>query len=189
MNWKLLLWVVVPLMAAPVFGPTLIEAVAEESGARAGGALAGESLKGSHWSAIKASGVYVVSVQSGSSVLEALSDFASSQSIRGGQITGIGGASEATLRFFDPATRQYVDKRFAEQMEISSLAGNISDVLGVATLHMHITLGRRDYTAVAGHLLDAKISGAGEFFVYPIDVKIAKVKDQALGLNLYDFDK
>jgi predicted DNA-binding protein with PD1-like motif len=54
---------------------------------------------------------------------------------------------------------------------------------------MHITLGRSDYSALAGHLMDAKIRGAGEFFVYPLDARIVKVKNEDTGLNLYDFDR
>jgi uncharacterized protein len=43
-------------------------------------------------------------------------------------------------------------------MEISNLSGNISEAEGKLLLHMHITLGRKDYTALAGHLLDAKFA-------------------------------
>lgn len=74
-------------------------------------------------------------------------------------------------------------------MEISNLTGNISEVDGAPVLHMHITLGRSDYSALAGHLMDAKIRGAGEFFVYPLDTRIFKVKNEDVGLNLYDFDR
>jgi uncharacterized protein len=63
-------------------------------------------------------------------------------------------------------------------MEISNLSGNISEAEGKLLLHMHITLDRKDYTALAGHLLDAKIRGAGEFLVYPTNSKVVKVKDE-----------
>jgi predicted DNA-binding protein with PD1-like motif len=72
-------------------------------------------------------------------------------------------------------------------MEISNLSGNISQAEGKLLLHLHITLGRKDYTALAGHLLDAKIRGAGEFFVYPINSKVFKVKNEDVGLYFYDF--
>jgi len=146
-----------------------------------------QTLKGSHWTAKKVENVYIVSVQDKSSILNALTDFVTSQKIQAGQITGIGAANEATLRFYDPVTKKYMDKGFKEQMEITNLSGNISTVEGKITLHLHITLGRKDYTALAGHLLDANIRGAGEFFVYPIDVKVIKEKDEETGLNLYDF--
>ncbi|MBL7736940.1 MAG: hypothetical protein JNL51_15895 [Chitinophagaceae bacterium] len=86
-----------------------------------------------------------------------------------------------------PVTKKYVDKTFSEQMEISNLSGNISEVQG--KLMLHVTLGRRDYTALADQLLDASIRGAGEFFVYSVNSKVIKVKNEAVGLNFYDFEK
>jgi len=74
-------------------------------------------------------------------------------------------------------------------MEIANISGNISENEGKPLLHLHITLGRKDYTALAGHLLDAKIRGAGEFIIYPIDSKIIKTKNEDVGLNFYDFEK
>jgi predicted DNA-binding protein with PD1-like motif len=148
-----------------------------------------QPLKGSHWTAKKVESAYIVSVEDRSSILEALTDFVTSQKIQAGQITGIGAVNEATLRFFDPITNKYSNKAFNEQMEVSNLSGNISTVEGKTILHLHITLGRKDYTALAGHLLDAKIRGAGEFFVYPIDAKVIKVKNEEIGLNIYDLSQ
>jgi len=146
-------------------------------------------LEGNHWTARKVDDVYIVSVQDKSSISEALTDFAISQKIQGGEVTGIGAVNEATLRFFDPATKKYDDKVFNEQMEISNLSGNIAIEAGKTFLHLHITLGRRDYTALAGHLLDAKTRGAGEFFIHPVDTKMIKVKNDDVGLYFYDFQK
>ncbi|MFT4204017.1 MAG: DNA-binding protein [Chitinophagaceae bacterium] len=148
-----------------------------------------QNLKGKNWTARKAEHTYIVSVADKSSIVDALTDFVLSQKIPAGQITGIGATNAATLRFFDPVTKKYVDKTFTEQMEISNLSGNISEVAGKAMLHLHVTLGRSDYTALAGHLLDAKVRGAGEFFVYPVNSKIIKVKNEEVGLNFYDFEK
>ena len=144
-------------------------------------------LTGNHWTANRVEGAYIVSIEDRASILDALTDFISSQKIQAGQITGIGATNEATLRSFDPNSKKYVDKTFNEQMEISNLSGNISEAEGKLLLHMHITLGRRDYTALAGHLLDAKIRGAGEFFVYPLNFRAVKTKNKDVGLYFYDF--
>src|ERR1700752_243104 len=146
-----------------------------------------ETLKGNHWTAKRVEGAYTVSIEDKASVLDALTDFISSQKIQAGQITGIGATNEATLRFFDSSSRKYVDKTFSEQMEISNLSGNISEADGKLLLHLHITLGRQDYTALAGPLLDAHVRGAAEFFVYPIASTVVKVKNEAVGLYFYDF--
>ncbi|MFT4092067.1 MAG: DNA-binding protein [Niabella sp.] len=135
-----------------------------------------QNLKGKNWTARKVAHTYIVSVADKIGILDALTDFVVAQEITAGQITGIGATNEATLRFFDPVAKKYVDKTFSEQMEISNLSGNISEVEGKPMLHLHVTLGRRDYTALAGHLLDARIRGAGEFFIYPINSKVVKVK-------------
>lgn len=146
-------------------------------------------LKGSHWTAKKIDTTYIVSVKNKSSIVEALTDFVKSQKIQSGEITGIGAVSEATLRFFVPSTKNYVDKTFNEQMEVSNISGNVSEIDGQPLLHLHITLGRQDYTALAGHLLDAKIHGAGEFIFYPLDTKMVKIKDKEVGINFYDFEE
>lgn len=148
-----------------------------------------EIFKGRCWIAKKVEEAYMISIKDGSSIVEALTDFVSIRKIQAGQITGIGAVSEATLRFFVPSAKSYIDKTFNEQMEVSNISGNISMVEGTPLLHLHITLGRQDYTALAGHLLDAKIRGAGEFMCYPLDTEAIKIKDKELGINLYDFEK
>lgn len=72
-------------------------------------------------------------------------------------------------------------------MEMSNLSGNISEAEGKPLLHLHATFGKSDYTALAGHLEDAKIRGAGEFFIYPLNTCVVKVKNENIGLNIYDF--
>ncbi|PZP51613.1 MAG: DUF296 domain-containing protein [Pseudopedobacter saltans] len=146
-------------------------------------------IKGKGWTARKVDSTYIVSLDDKTSILDDLTDFVTSQKIKAGSIIGIGAINEATLRFFDPKTKNYVDKKFAEQMEVSNFTGNISEVLGKPMLHLHVTLGRSDYSALAGHLLDGKIRGAGELYIYPVDSKIIKVKNENVGLNFYDFEK
>ncbi|PWN71552.1 DNA-binding protein [Chryseobacterium phosphatilyticum] len=148
-----------------------------------------QNLKGNNWLARKVNSVYIVSINNHSNVVEALTDFIQNQRIYAGEVTGIGAVSEATLRFFNPIKKNYVDKTFNEQMEISNISGNVSEIAGKQTLHLHITLGREDYTALAGHLLEAKISGAGEFIFYPLDTRMVKTKNEDIGINFYDFEK
>ncbi|WP_262696614.1 PPC domain-containing DNA-binding protein [Chryseobacterium sp. G0186] len=124
-----------------------------------------------------------------SNIVEALTDFIKTQHILSGEVTGIGAVDEATLQFFVPSAKKYVDKTFQEQMEVSNISGNVAVIDGESTLHLHITLGREDYTALAGHLLEARIHGAGEFIFYPLNTRVVKTKDHKTGINLYDFEK
>jgi len=147
-----------------------------------------QNLKGKNWAARKINHTYILSIDDKSSIVDTLTDFVASQKIVAGEITGIGATNEATLRFFDPDTKEYVDKTFTEQMEISNLSGNISEVEGKLMLHLHVTLGKSDYSALAGHLYDAKVRGAGEFFINAINTKVVKIKNEDIGLNFYEFE-
>lgn len=147
-----------------------------------------QNFKGNNWSARKVDHIYIVSVRDRSSIVDALTDFINSENITAGEVTGIGAVDEATLRFFKPSDKKYVDKTFKEQMEVTHISGNVSEIEGKRTLHLHITLGREDYTALAGHLLDATIRGAGEFIFYPLHTRVVKVKNEEVGINFYDFD-
>jgi uncharacterized protein len=139
------------------------------------------------WSARKVDDEYIVSIEDKTSIVDALTDFVTKKEITAGEISGLGAVNKAILRYFDPATKQYVDKTFSEQMEISNLVGNISVSEGEPLLHLHITLGRSDYSAIAGHLMDANVRGACELFVRPLNTVAKKIFKPEIGLKFYDF--
>lgn len=145
-------------------------------------------LSGNLWSARKIETVYVLSINNRASIADAMTDFVSQNGIGCGSISGLGAVSDATLRFFDPQTKKYVDRTFNDQMEISNLTGNISTMDGKPYLHLHITLGGSNYNAYAGHLLDGHINGAGEFFVTTVDATINRRHSDEMGINLFDFN-
>ena len=128
---------------------------------------------------------FVVSIDNHQELVSSLAKFCEDQGILYGEVGGIGAVSDATLRFLDPATKKYVDKTFAEQMEISSLVGNISEKDGKIYLHLHANFGRRDYSVVGGHLLCTTINGACELVVTRFHCKMGRHFDEETGLNLY----
>ena len=130
---------------------------------------------------------FVVSISNRQDLVRSLTSFVREQHITAGSISGIGAVSEATLRFYNPTTKEYEDRTFREQMEIANLIGNISTLVGEPYLHLHITLGRADFTSLAGHLLTAQINGACEIVIEQYDDNFARIKDEETGLNLYDF--
>ena len=131
---------------------------------------------------------YILSIDNHQNILEALSDFCRNKRIYCGKVSGIGAIDRATFRFLDPDTKQYVDKTFDEQMEITCLEGNISEKDHKPYLHVHLTCSRRDYSCVGGHLLEARVRGACELFVERYYfTQAGRRPDEETGLNLYDF--
>ena len=80
---------------------------------------------------------FVVSIDNHQELMGAIAAFCQEQGILAGEVSGIGAVNNATLRFLNPVTKHYVDKTFDEQMEISSLVGNISEKDGKVYLHLH----------------------------------------------------
>lgn len=132
-------------------------------------------------------GAYILSLDNHQEISACLKAFCEREDIRAGIVTGIGAINQATLRFLNPETKQYVDKTFNAQMEITNLTGNISRKDGEVYLHLHLTLGQSDYTVVGGHMLTATINGACELFVIPLDAEPGRRFDPETGLNLYAF--
>ena len=135
-----------------------------------------------------APGIFILSLDNHVEIVEALTAFCLEKEILAGTVSGLGAVSEATFRFLDPGTLKYVDRTFAEQMEITNLTGNISQKDGKPYLHIHLTAGRRDYTCIGGHLLCARINGACELVLqaWP-GVLAGRRADPSTGLNMYKF--
>lgn len=135
-----------------------------------------------------ADGRYLLSLDNHAEITAALAAFCEEKNIRSGIVGGIAAISEATFRFLDPAAKQYVDKTFAEQMEVTCLTGNLSCKDGKPYLHIHVTASRRDYTCIGGHLLTARVNGACELYVEDYGLEgVGRRFDPETGLNLYDF--
>ena len=78
-------------------------------------------------------------------------------------------------------------RRFAEQVEVASLTGDVArGPDGAPAIHIHCVLGRRDCSALAGHLLKATIRPTLELVLTESPVHLRKRHDQQSGLALVD---
>ena len=103
------------------------------------------------------------------------------------QFTAIGAFREVTLGYFDWERKEYVDRKYAEQVEVASLTGDVAlGPDGAPAIHVHCVLGRRDYSALAGHLLKATIRPTLELVLVEAPVHLRKRHDRQSGLALID---
>lgn len=73
----------------------------------------------------------------------------------------------------------------AEQVEVASMLGDIGlDDDGAPALHVHLVLGRRDGSALAGHLCEATMRPTLEVVITETPEHLHRRKDPATGLNL-----
>ena len=77
-----------------------------------------------------------------------------------------------------------------EQVEVASLIGDVAlGPDGKQALHIHLVLGRRDGTALAGHLAKAHVRPTLEVIVTEAPAHLRKVYDPQTGLTLIRPDR
>jgi predicted DNA-binding protein with PD1-like motif len=129
--------------------------------------------------------VFAVILESGEAVMECLQRFAEAERLAAAQITGIGAFSEAGLRYFDWERKEYLPIPVKEQVEVASLLGDVAvSPEGKPALHVHLVLGRRDGTALAGHLAEARVRPTLELIVTESPAHLRKALDPESGLAL-----
>ena len=117
--------------------------------------------------------------------MENLQRFAEAERLTAAQITGIGAFSDAELRYFDWERKEYLPIPVKEQVEVASLLGDVAvSPDGKPALHVHLVLGRRDGTALAGHLAEARVRPTLELIVTESPAHLRKALDPESGLAL-----
>jgi predicted DNA-binding protein with PD1-like motif len=128
---------------------------------------------------------YAVIMDSGDEAMAQVCSFATSEGITGAQVTGIGAFEKAVLRYFDWQAKEYRDIPVDEQVEVASLIGDIGeDEHGRPAVHIHLVLGRRDGSALAGHLKTGHVRPTLELIVTESPAHLCRRKDAETGLNL-----
>jgi len=120
----------------------------------------------------------------GDDFLPALRAFAESHAIRGGVFVALGAFRSATVAFWNPATKEYERIEVGEQVEVLSLVGDIGADGAETKIHAHVTLGRRDGSAIGGHVLAATVFPTLEMHVVDYGATVMRGTDEETGLPL-----
>ena len=128
---------------------------------------------------------YAVVLQTGDEVMASLKEFIARENIHAAQMTAIGALSHVVLNYFDWERKAYHNIPVSDQVEVASLIGDVADGPdGKPALHAHIVIGRRDGTAMAGHLGEAHVRPTLEVILVESPVHLRKKMDPESGLAL-----
>ena len=128
---------------------------------------------------------FAVVLSSGEEAVGALTSFVKERKITAAQITAIGAFSDVTLLYFDWAKKDYIKIPLHEQVEVASLVGDVAQApSGEAALHVHLVVGRRDGSAMAGHLGEGHVRPTLEVIITESPAHLRKAKDRETGLAL-----
>ena len=130
---------------------------------------------------------YAIILDAGEEVMGSLRAFAGQERLTAAQITAIGALSDAKLQYFDWESKEYLPIPVREQVEVASLVGDVAlSPEGKPAIHAHIVLGRRDGSAVAGHLAEAHVRPTLEIILTESPAHLHKRHDPRSGLALID---
>ncbi len=127
----------------------------------------------------------VLKFERGENYPKAFIDFLEKNKIRGGFFTGLGAGTDPEISFYDMDKKKYLIKRLKGDFEVLNVTGNISKSGKDTIIHQHITLGKRDFKALGGHLMNMLIGGTLEIHL-SFTPSLKRSKDSATGLNLLE---
>jgi predicted DNA-binding protein with PD1-like motif len=132
---------------------------------------------------------FAIILDAGDEALACLKAFARDNRLTAASFKAIGAFERAELSFFDWATKTYEPIPVTEQVEVASLTGDIAvEPDGEPGLHVHAVLGRRDGSAVAGHLNKGVVRPTLEIILTEQPSYLKKRRDQETGLMLIALD-
>lgn len=74
--------------------------------------------EGETWTAAQYGSRYILSIKNHSELASAITSFVKARGITSGSIYGIGAVNSATLRFFDPSTKNILIKRLTDRWKL-----------------------------------------------------------------------
>jgi hypothetical protein len=129
---------------------------------------------------------YLVRLETDQEIVAAITRFADDRRIDSGVVSGLGSMHHAVLGCYDRAANEYERRTIEEDCEIVSLVGNISVKEGKPFAHVHVTLGTRNFQALAGHLFEGRVAATCELVVRALPGMVLRKQDAASGLWLWD---
>jgi predicted DNA-binding protein with PD1-like motif len=99
-------------------------------------------------------------------------------------LTAIGGVQDVVLAYFDLNTRDYLKFAVPGIVELVYMSGNLSRLQDEPFWHCHAIVGDASGQLRGGHLVSFTVAMTVECWVTPSAAVVARVRDEAIGLNL-----
>jgi len=127
----------------------------------------------------------VIVFQTGDDLAKGLSKFAEEQQLSAASFKAVGALSSVRLGWFNWESKKYEPSvTLDEQIELLSLIGDVALKDNRPVVHAHAVIGKRDGTALGGHLLEARIRPTCEVVLTESPTHLQKIVDPESGLAL-----
>jgi predicted DNA-binding protein with PD1-like motif len=122
----------------------------------------------------------------GEEAMAAIAAFASERQLSATHFTAIGAFARVIVAYFDWSTKQYRKIPIDEQVEVLSLAGDITLENGKPKVHAHVVVSKADATAHGGHLVEGHVRPTLEIMLTETPAHLNRRFDAESGLTLID---
>jgi uncharacterized protein len=122
---------------------------------------------------IRKGNIVALALTSGDEIIESIKSVCHKENIKCATISGIGATNYAEIGLLKADKRTYTKKIAREDLEISSMVGNVTIKEGELNVHIHITLTTTE-SAFGGHVFKCIISAVADVFLNVIDMNIER---------------
>ena len=138
--------------------------------------------------AVRDGTTWVLRLDEGQDLFEALSGFAGREEVRAGAIAfGIGMFRRSTIGYWDG--EQYRPLELAQPHEVVGLHGTIARAEGRPSIHLHAALAGPDHRLVGGHLIQATVGILQELLVETFPGRtFGRPMVESFGLRMLDLE-
>ncbi len=137
----------------------------------------------------KISSGFILKLIKGENIAEKITEFCEKEKVFFGLVKGIGALEKAEIAHFSLTEKKYINKVFEEDLEVLSFIGNIALKEEKPFMHVHITLGKNDFSVFGGHFVSGIVGATMEIFIQKFEEKTERKKDKETELFLLDLEK
>ncbi len=131
--------------------------------------------------------VIVAKIEPNEDLFDAIKELIKKHKIKSGLINVIGALKQFTIGYFDIEKKKYNFKTFDEDIELISCMGNIAFKDNEPIIHLHVSVGKDDYSIIGGHLgQPSVVSITAEVYIYEINQTLTRANDPQFDLSLLD---
>ncbi len=131
--------------------------------------------------------VIVAKIEPNEDLFDAIKELIKKHKIKSGLINVIGALKQFTIGYFDIEKKKYNFKTFDEDIELISCMGNIAFKDNEPIIHLHVSVGKDDYSIIGGHLSQPSVvSITAEVYIYEINQTLTRANDPQFDLSLLD---
>lgn len=114
---------------------------------------------------------------------DALIECADAAGIKSASISGLGLLKDPTIAYYDLSKKAFKKNPLKGLYELSSINGNLTQLDGKTTTHLHLNLADKNNKVVGGHFIEGLVGVVAELTITPLP-QINKKHDDKLNLNV-----